>query len=188
MLAFIAGMINAMGYLGFRHQAVTHMTGTTSLIGIAAATRDVDGLLHFGVLIVAFVAGCAASGFIIGHSTLKLGRRYGVALAIESVLLFIAVPLLQRHSDMGVWLAAAASGLQNAMAASYSGAVIRTTHMSGMITDLGTFLGHWLRGEGSGARRMRLYLVLFASFLLEAWPVRWRSPGGGNARFWRLRP
>lgn len=165
VLAFIAGMINAIGYLGFRHQAITHMTGTTSLVGIEAVAGDLAGLLHFGATLLAFVAGCAISGYIIGSSTLRLGRRYGVALTIESAMLFIAVPLLHRQIDVGLWLAAAASGLQNAMAATYSGAVVRTSHVSGIVTDLGTFLGQWLRGEGADARRVRLYLALFAAFL-----------------------
>ena len=165
VLAFIAGMINAAGYLGFRHQAITHMTGTTSLLGIAVADGDPGNLLHFGMVLLAFFAGCALGGFITGDSALRLGRRYGVALAVESVLLFIAVPLLHRQIDAGLWLAAAASGLQNAIAATYSGAVVRTSHMSGIITDLGTFLGQWLRGAGVDPRRVRLYGALFVGFL-----------------------
>jgi len=112
VLAFIAGMINAAGYLGFRHQAITHMTGTTSLLGIAAADGDAGNLLHFGMVLLAFFAGCALGGFITGDSALRLGRRYGVALAVESAMLFVAVPLLHRQIDAGLWLAAAASGLQ----------------------------------------------------------------------------
>jgi len=165
VLAFIAGMINAVGFLGFRHQAVTHMTGTTSLLGVSAMAGDTASLLHFGAMLLAFVAGCAISGYVIGNSALKLGRRYGVALTIESAMLFIAVPLLHRHDDAGLWLAAAASGSQNAMAATYSGAVVRTSHVSGLVTDLGTFLGQWLRGDGADGRRVRLYLALFAAFL-----------------------
>ena len=34
-LACVAGMVNAVGFLGFEHQAVTHLTGTTTLFGIA---------------------------------------------------------------------------------------------------------------------------------------------------------
>ncbi len=164
-LAFVAGMINAIGYLGFRHQAVTHMTGTTSLLGIAAGQSDFDGLLHFGGLLLSFVLGCAISGLVIGDSALRLGRRYGVALSIESALLFAAVPLLHMQSDYGLWLASAACGLQNAMAGTFSGAVVRTSHMSGIVTDLGTFLGQWLRGIRIDARRVRLYVVLFCGFL-----------------------
>jgi len=164
-LAFVAGMINAMGYLGFRHQAVTHMTGTTSILGIVAVQGDLGDVLHFGVMLLAFVAGCALSGFIVGDSALRLGRRYGVALAIESALLFLAVPLLHQQNDAGLWLAAAASGLQNAMAATYSGAVVRTSHVSGIVTDLGMFLGHWMRGDKPDGRRVRLYGALFIGFL-----------------------
>ncbi|MBS0571303.1 MAG: DUF1275 domain-containing protein [Proteobacteria bacterium] len=164
-LAFVAGMINAIGYLGFRHQAVTHMTGTTSLLGIAIGQGAPGELLHFGGLMLSFVAGCATSGLIIGDSALRLGRRYGVALACESILLFAAVPLLHAQSDYGLWLAAMACGLQNAMAGTFSGAVVRTSHMSGIVTDLGTFLGQWLRGIAIDTRRIRLYGVLFAGFL-----------------------
>jgi uncharacterized membrane protein YoaK (UPF0700 family) len=165
VLAFIAGMINAVGYLGFRHQAITHMTGTTTLLGIAVAAKDAADLLHFGLVLLAFFAGCALSGFIIGDSALRLGRRYGVALTLESALLFLAVPLLHRQHEAGLWLAAAACGLQNAMAGTFSGAVVRTSHMSGIVTDLGTFLGQWLRGAGADLRRVRLYASLFAGFL-----------------------
>lgn len=165
VLAFIAGMINAVGYLGFRHQAITHMTGTSSLLGVAVAQGDLGELLHFGTLLLAFLAGCALSGFVIGDSTLRLGRRYGVALSIEAMMLFGAVPLLHQQHDAGLWLAAAASGLQNAMAGTYSGAVIRTSHVSGISTDLGTWLGHYLRGVAVDGRKARLYAALFAGFL-----------------------
>ena len=64
-----------------------------------------------------------------------------------------------------LWLAAAACGLQNAMIGTYSGAVVRTTHVSGIVTDLGTYLGQWLRGVHVDARRVRLYGALFSGFL-----------------------
>lgn len=165
VLAFVAGLVNAAGYLGYRHQAISHMTGTTSLLGIAAGQGDTDALLHFGMMVLAFVAGAALGGFITGDSTLRLGRRYGVALVAESALLFAAVPLLLGHHDLGLWLAAAACGLQNAMIGTYSGAVVRTTHVSGIVTDLGTYLGQAVRGVPVDGRRVRLYGALFAGFL-----------------------
>lgn len=165
VLAFIGGMVNAAGFLGYRHQALTHMTGTTSLFGIAIGHGDGAELWHLGMLLLAFVLGAALSGLIVGHSVLRLGRRYGVALALESMLLCAAVALLRAHADAGLWLASAACGLQNAMAGTFSGAVVRTTHVSGIVTDLGTYLGHWLRGITVDTRRTRLYLILFSGFL-----------------------
>lgn len=168
LLAFVAGIVNATGFLGVQHQGITHLTGTTTLLGIAIGEGDLMHMLHFATLIGAFVAGCTVSGLIVQDATLKLGRRYGVVLTMEAVLLAVAVPLLGAGDVTGEYLASAACGLQNAMASTYSGAVLRTTHFSGTLTDLGIFLGHWLRGIPVDPRRVRLLLSLVLSFLAGA--------------------
>ena len=164
-LAFIAGVVNIVGLLGFEHQAITHLTGNTSLLAAALATRDLSATLHFAALIGAFIAGTVLSGFLIQDSTLRLGRRYGVALLLVSLLLYVSVPLLEHKSVYGMYAAACACGLQNAMVSTYSGAVVRTTHVSGMFTDLGIFLGHALRGLAVDSRRLRLCLLVISGFL-----------------------
>lgn len=164
-LAFIAGFINVVGLLGFEHQAITHLTGTTSMLAAAIAAWDQAGILHFALVIASFLAGTVISGYIVQDSTLQLGRRYGVALILESVLLCIAVPLLKRDSAWGIYSASCACGLQNAMVSTYSGAVVRTTHLSGMFTDLGIYLGHALRGLPIDGRRLRLCFLIISAFL-----------------------
>ena len=164
-LAFIGGIVNVVGLLGFEHQAVTHLTGTTSMLAAALAALDGAAALHFAAIIGSFMAGTVPSGFLIQDSTLQLGRRYGVALLLESVLLCIAVPLLNRNSIFGLYSASCACGLQNAMVSTYSGAVVRTTHVSGMFTDLGIFLGHSLRGLPVDMRRLRLCFLIISGFL-----------------------
>lgn len=164
-LAFVAGMVNAVGLLGFEHQAVTHLTGTTSLLAAALAARHGALVLHYAAVIGSFMAGTVISGFIIQDTALQLGRRYGVALLLESLLLCAAVPLLERQSLFGIYSASCACGLQNAMVSTYSGAVIRTTHLSGMFTDLGIFVGHFFRGLPVDGRRLRLCLLIISGFL-----------------------
>ena len=164
-LAFIAGIVNVVGLLGFEHQAITHLTGNTSLLAAALATRDLSATLHFTAIIGAFVAGTVLSGFLIQDSALRLGRRYGVALLLVSLLLYVSVPLLEYKSVYGMYAAACACGLQNAMVSTYSGAVVRTTHVSGMFTDLGIFLGHAMRGLPVDSRRLRLCLLVISGFL-----------------------
>lgn len=163
-LAFVAGMVNAVGLLGFEHQAVTHLTGTTSMLAAALAAFDGSAVLHLAAIIGSFVAGTVLSGFLIQDSTLKLGRRYGVALFIESLLLCAAVPLLYRNNSLGIYSASSACGLQNAMVSTYSGAVIRTTHLSGIFTDLGIFLGHGIRGLPVDWLRLRLCVLIISAF------------------------
>ncbi len=51
------------------------------------------------------------------------------------------------------------------MASTFSGAVVRTTHLSGMFTDLGIFLGHWLRGLPVDVPRLRLCWLIIYGFL-----------------------
>jgi len=158
-------MVNVVGFLGFEHQAVTHLTGTTSMLAAAIAAMDGPAILHFLAILGSFMAGTLFSGFFIQDSTLQLGRHYGVALLLESLLLCVAVPLMQHHHMAGLYAAACACGLQNAMVSTYSGAVVRTTHLSGMFTDLGIFLGHALRGLPVDERRLRLCFLIISGFL-----------------------
>ncbi|MDB6071831.1 MAG: hypothetical protein JWL81_3002, partial [Verrucomicrobiales bacterium] len=117
LMAFLAGMINVTGVLGFTHEAVTHLTGVTTYLGAAAARGDWRGMGHLAGMLVAFVAGAASCGLVIGHGGLTLGPRYGVALGLEMGLLMVAVPLLNHGWAAGVFLTCAATGLQNAMEA-----------------------------------------------------------------------
>ena len=165
-LSCVAGMVNVVGFLGFEHQAVSHMTGSTSQLGMALAQGDWRAVGHLWGLLIAFSLGAMLSGLLIQDSTLQLGRRYGVALSIEASLLVAAVPLFERQQIAGAALAAMACGLQNAMTATYSGTLVRTSHLTGMFTDLGVFLGHRLRGVPAEPRRLWLCLAIVGGFLL----------------------
>ncbi|WP_201316070.1 YoaK family protein [Dyella sp. EPa41] len=168
LLAFIAGSINTVGYLCFRHQPITHLTGTSTELGIAMANLDAGEILHWGFTIGAFLLGAVLSGFIVQQRTLQLGRRYGVVLVIESALLFVATPLIHGASDLGLYLASMACGLQNAMVSTYSGATFRTTHLSGIFTDLGIYVGQRLRGLEVGRLRIQVCLLVAGHFIAGA--------------------
>ncbi|MBI3885149.1 MAG: DUF1275 domain-containing protein [Opitutae bacterium] len=159
-----AGSINVVGFLGAYHQAVTHLTGSVSLLSIELAQADYALAARSVAVILFFFLGAFLSGFVIRQNTLGLGRRYGVVLALESALLFGAVYFLRNGERTGDYLASMACGLQNAMASSYSGAVVRTTHMTGIITDLGIACGSYLRRQPVDWARFRLYGVLLLGF------------------------
>jgi uncharacterized membrane protein YoaK (UPF0700 family) len=173
LLACVAGMVNVIGYLGFEHQAVSHLTGTTSLLGAALAQGDWRAMTQLCGVVIAFCIGATLSGLILQGRSLQLGRRYGVALSIEAALLALAVPLFLQQQILGAMLAAMACGLQNAMVTTYSGALVRTTHLSGMFTDLGIGLGHALRGLPLPVRQLTLSAIIITGFLaggvLGAW-------------------
>ncbi len=166
LLAFIAGMINVIGLLSFGHETITHLTGNTSRLAATLARLDVSGIIHSISLIGAFIVGTVISGLFIQDNALQLDRRYSIVLLLESALLFMSVPLLNHRSVYGLYTAACATGLQNAMASTYSGAVVRTTHLSGMFTDLGISLGHAIRGLPINAKRLWLCFSVISGFLI----------------------
>lgn len=164
----MAGIINAIGFLSFQHQGVTHLTGSTTLLAIAVAQSDLAGALHLVLVTGSFIVGCIVSGIIVQDSTLKLGRRYGVALAAEALLLCLAVPLLEHGNNFGLYSASCACGLQNGMVSTYTGTALRTTHVSGALTDLGIQVGHVIRGMTPDRLRIRICAVLVGGFFLGA--------------------
>jgi uncharacterized membrane protein YoaK (UPF0700 family) len=165
VLAFVAGTVNIVGLLGFQHQAITHLTGNSSLLAAAIVNSDPGGATSLGLLMASFVAGAFLSGCIIQDDTLRLGRRYGLALAIVSALLVVAAHELAAGHIGGMYAAACACGLQNAMASTYSGSVVRTTHVSGMFTDLGIAIGHVARRLPVDSRRLKLCATVITGFL-----------------------
>ena len=164
-LAFIAGIVNAVGLLGFEHQAISHVSGSVTLLGIKAITNPSTALLLLSI-IVSFMLGSALSGFLLSGGSLKLGRHYDTLLFIEGLLLLASAYLLKNTFVYGIVLTSAACGLQNALATNYSGAVIRTTHLTGIFTDLGLMLGKALKGEQFDTRKGVMFLLIIAGFLL----------------------
>lgn len=167
-LAVNGGMVNAVGLSSFARQTISHVTGTTTLLSLAFVRSDYAELRHLGTIFGSFILGAAVAGFVVHNAALGFGRRYAAALWIESGLLLLAARLIPARPFIGLDLAAAACGLQNAMASTYSGAVLRTTHMTGIVTDLGAALGHLLGGMAVDWIRVRFYGMLLASFVLGA--------------------
>lgn len=165
-LALNAGFVNAVGLLGFKHQAVSHLTGTSTFLSLALANQNLQDALHLLLVMLSFIIGASYSGLIIGNTALKLGRRYSVALITESLLLYISMQYLNYGSSVGHFFASAACGLQNAMTSTYSGAIVRTTHVSGLFTDLGVALGLRVRGQKADKRKVVLYLTLITGFVV----------------------
>lgn len=164
LLALLAGTVNAIGLLGFQHQAVSHISGTVTLLGTSIEALNTQ-TGHLFLILFSFLFGAILSGLFIESTALKLGRRYGIALCVEGFLLLGAYWLLDNNHLAGQYLASAACGLQNAMITTFSGAIVRTTHMTGIITDLGLMIGAKLRGESFDYRKAKLFMFIFCGFL-----------------------
>ncbi len=159
-LAFVAGAVNAGGFLAIK-QYTSHMTGIVSSIA--------DGLV-LGNLMFAFAGLCALAAFLIGAASTailvnwarhrEMHSEYALSLALEAVLLVVFGLLgANLESFVAVFVPATVMllcfimGLQNAIVTKISRAEIRTTHVTGLVTDLGIELGkliYWNRGTIAG--------------------------------------
>lgn len=168
-LSFSAGMVNVIALLSFAHKAASHMTGVVSSLSIAFAQNQQSAVQETFFILLSFFVGAVISGIIIRDGHLKMGRRYGLALAVESGLLFLSAFYLAHNSFWGEYFACAAAGLQNALASTYSGTIVRTTHLTGILTDLGALTGNKFQGLPVDTKRFKLLLIIFISFFVGGW-------------------
>lgn len=146
-LAFIAGAINAGGFLAVG-QYTSHMTGVVSAIADDLALGALGLVAGSLVVLASFIVGSASSAVLInwGRRNART-RQYAYPIALEAVLLLAFGALGSASRDMPALMALAAPllcfimGLQNATITKISGARMRTTHLTGMVTDIGIELG-----------------------------------------------
>lgn len=170
---FVAGAVALSGIAGFTNSAmftfgsfaVSHLTGSITRVSVELAERDYSSILPFAVMLVSFFAGAALSGAVVGDKELGVGRRYAVMLLVEGALLALASTLAMRSTaTLGLGLAAMACGLQNALASSFRGMIVRTTHMTGLVTDLGFQVGKYLRTGRMDRRLLAIHVPIVLSF------------------------
>jgi len=161
-LAFIAGAANAGGYVAVK-QYTSHMSGIVSAMADATAVRDLGWLAAGTSALLAFLAGAACTAVLVNWGRRRdLNSEYALPLMVEAGLLLcfgLTGANLERHEwfvlPATVALLCFTMGLQNAIITKISRAEIRTTHLTGMVTDIGIELGkamYWNRNAADTER------------------------------------
>lgn len=165
MMAAIAGYINSIMLIEFG-MPVSQMTGIASHISESGFYFEWQTLLTSLLILVSFIGGAFLSGLIIGHSQYQEDRSYGVALLINSLTLLVSTLLAFYFSTLALIFSAIACGLQNAMVASYKGLQVRTTHITGISTDIGVHLAHRFKNKTPFNWKAWLLFCILAGFIL----------------------
>jgi len=180
VLAFVAGALNAGGFLAVQ-QYTSHVTGMVSSLADQLALGHLALVVDAGVAVLAFLVGAMVCAVMVNVARRRgMGSEYALPLMLEAVLVLVfglVGARLASHEELllpaTVLLLCFIMGLQNAMVTKLSNATVRTTHMTGVVTDLGIELGKWVywnrhaEAEPVRADRDRLVVLggLFASFL-----------------------
>ncbi|MCE7053374.1 DUF1275 domain-containing protein [Algoriphagus sp. AGSA1] len=172
ILSFVAGMVNVCGFLAFS-QLTTNVTGHFALFINDVANLDFwRGTIYF-LYIFSFLLGSFFSSILI--ETFKENEKLNVFVLptlIECVIL-VSIPFLSytleiKYIDLIVCLMLFAMGLQNSFVTKISNAVVRTTHLTGLFTDLGIDISHLFFPKSYPERellktniQLRIYIILF---------------------------
>lgn len=155
-----------LGLLGLSLAFISHATGNATRLALGLAQGELTALLLGLYPLSAFFVGSTAAGMVIGHEKFQPSRRYGVLMIGESILLFFAVLLFSGGFLLGGEIfAALACGLQNGMANRIGEYIVRTTHVTGILTDLGIKLGSAIRGLPIQKERAALHGGILLGFI-----------------------
>ena len=175
ILAFVAGIVNVTGFLFFKQQATSVTGHFAQFINDVASLEFWDGTIYF-LYIISFLLGSFLSSYLI--EKYKESKRLNIFAAptiIESfILLSIAITsnfLHIKFPNVIICLLLFAMGVQNSFVTKISNAVVRTTHLTGLFTDLGIELSQLFFPNSHPNRkrlkgRIKLRLSIISSFFL----------------------
>jgi uncharacterized membrane protein YoaK (UPF0700 family) len=176
VLAFVAGAINAGGFLAVG-QYTSHMSGIVSGFADHLVLNQWRLALMAVAYVMAFFCGAVTSSLLINWARFKgWHSEFAIALMLEALLL-LAFGLMASgivfdvtlSLNLMIALLCYIMGLQNSLITKISHAEIRTTHVTGIITDLGIEIGRGLFDAATGASsRFHPHKVMRLSQLLLA--------------------
>ena len=172
LLSFVAGIVNITGYFAVQ-RLTTNVTGHFAFFADEVFKREYNMAWVYLLYILAFFVGAFFSSLLVELVARKSQRYiYVVPVAME-ILILIAVALMGKAKllsspDFFACSLLFAMGLQNSLVTSISNSVVRTTHLTGLFTDLGIELSQLFffkkpeqRHKLLGSIRLRLAIISF---------------------------
>ncbi|MFT3794840.1 YoaK family protein [Flavobacterium sp.] len=175
LLSFVAGIVNVAGFLAVQ-RLTTNVTGHFAyLIDEVFRLEIWKGIIYF-LYIFFFFLGSFTSNFLIEWVSRKnKTSSFTVPIFLESLILFFASFtgnfLISENPDLLAFSLLFAMGLQNSLVTTISNSTVRTTHLTGLFTDLGIELSQLFfysqkeqKQKLNASIRLRLTIISFFFF------------------------
>ncbi len=172
LLSFVAGIVNVAGFLAVA-KLTTNVTGHFAFFVDEIFKLEVwQGVVYF-LYIFFFFIGSFFSSLLVEIISRKNGKYvYIIPIFIECIILFLVAvfgqTLMAENPDLIACTLLFAMGLQNSLVTRISNAVVRTTHLTGLFTDLGIELSQLffyrqkeLRTKLLASIKLRLIIISF---------------------------
>lgn len=153
ILAFHAGYLNAGGFIS-SHRFVSHMTGFGTAVGISVSEHDYWIALEMLLAPISFLVGSALAGYLVDRKIIqdrqpKVTKGVLIIILMNTIIFLggisgyfgeFAEPLLLQRDFALLFMLSFVCGLQNGLFVSLTSGQIRTTHITGLVTDVGLSL------------------------------------------------
>lgn len=172
LLSFVAGMVNASGFIAFS-RLTTNVTGHFAYLIYEVFQSAWAYALLFLFFIICFFLGSFISNVLIEFYHKRSGSYvYAAPVMLEALVLIacclLGHELIHQNPDVLASMLLFAMGIQNALVTKISNAAVRTTHLTGLFTDLGIDLSQLLfnplpeqKRRLFGSIKLRLTIITF---------------------------
>lgn len=141
LLGFVAGLVNVVGFFAVQ-KLTTNVTGHFAYFVDEVFKQDFRNAFNVALYIFFFFLGAFFSNFTVEVSSrIRENLIYIVPTVTEALILAIIAFsgnfLTRENPDIIAFSLLFAMGMQNSLVTSISNAVVRTTHLTGLFTDMG---------------------------------------------------
>lgn len=175
LLSFVAGIVNVTGFFSVQ-RLTTNVTGHFAYFADGLVQQHFSEARTYLLYILLFLFGAFFSNMLV-EVVARKSMRYinvipvGIETGILVFIAFLGYSRLQGRTDIIACCLLFAMGMQNALVTSISNAVVRTTHLTGLFTDLGIELSQLFFYKSHVETRklqssIKLRFVIICSFFL----------------------
>ena len=170
--AFVSGATNVAGVIAFL-AFTSNITGHVANLAKHVVEQNFREIIVFFVWLLLFFAGAFISNFIIrSMQDRSRYRAHALPMILEIIILFIVAiygyhfyeeTLLEREAIIGAILFA--MGLQNSLVSNISGGLIKTSHLTGLFTDLGADVAELLHPRSESTQAVKNKVIIRLTIL-----------------------
>jgi uncharacterized membrane protein YoaK (UPF0700 family) len=153
LLMIASGMINAYCVFNFKIP-VTHHTGNAT--AIALSIYDLDRFLVLISIFTLFFLGSLCGSY------LTYGDKFKRGFVILAILTFLSNFL----KDKSVYLLTFIFGFQNSLLIKYDDTLIRSSHITGYLTDSAAIIGRFFRDRDNSKLHISLFFLTSIFFFI----------------------
>jgi len=164
--AFVSGATNVAGVIAFL-AFTTNMTGHFANLARNVIEKNLPEVILFFIWLLLFFTGAFAANFLVRWQSHKSAYRANALPIILEIIILLFVAFYGRNyysetlQEKQVITGAVilAMGLQNGLVSNISGGLIKTSHLTGLFTDLGADMAEWIFvSKRSALLKNRMYI------------------------------